>query len=34
MRGFPFLVYYRESDEGIEVLHVLHGARDRGRHLP
>ena len=28
VHGFPFLVYYREIDEGIEIIHVLHGARD------
>jgi len=29
VHGFPFLVYYREVDVGIEIVHVLHGARDR-----
>ena len=29
MSGFPFLIYYREVDDGIEIVHVLHGARDR-----
>ena len=33
VHGFPFLVYYREVDDGIEILHVLHGARDRDRIL-
>jgi toxin ParE1/3/4 len=29
VRGFRnHLVFYREFDKGIEVLHVLHGARD------
>jgi len=31
VRGFPFVVYYREVADGIEIVHVLHGARDRGR---
>lgn len=31
MRDFPFLVYYREVSEGIEVVHILHGARNRGQ---
>jgi hypothetical protein len=27
--GFPnHLVFYRETPEGIEVLHILHAARD------
>ncbi len=30
VHGFPVLVYYREVEDGIEVVHVLHGARDRG----
>jgi len=25
-----YLIFYRESDEGIQVLRVLHGARDYG----
>ncbi|MBK8098773.1 MAG: type II toxin-antitoxin system RelE/ParE family toxin [Planctomycetes bacterium] len=29
VRGFPFLVYYREVADGIEVIHILHGARDQ-----
>lgn len=33
VRGFPFLVFYRAVDDGIEVIHVLHGARDRTRIL-
>ena len=33
VHGFPFLVYYREVDDGIEIVHVLHGARDRDRLL-
>ena len=29
IRGFPnFLVFYRPTDDGIEVIRVLHGARD------
>lgn len=31
VHGFPFVVYYREVDGGIEIIHVLHGARDRNR---
>ncbi len=27
--GFPVLIYYRAVEGGIEVVHVLHGARDR-----
>jgi plasmid stabilization system protein ParE len=23
-----YLIFYRVSDEGVEILHVLHGARD------
>jgi toxin ParE1/3/4 len=30
MRRFPFLVFYRATRGGIEVVHVLHGARDVG----
>jgi plasmid stabilization system protein ParE len=26
--GFTFLVYYREVNDGIEIVHVLHAARD------
>ncbi len=33
VHGFPFLVYYREIADGIEVVHVLHGSRDRDRIL-
>jgi toxin ParE1/3/4 len=33
VHGFPFLVYYREVAGGIEIVHVLHGARDRDRIL-
>ncbi len=29
VHGFSVLVYYREVEDGIEVVHVLHGARDR-----
>ena len=29
-RGLPLLVFYRVVVGGIEVVHVLHGARDRG----
>jgi len=29
VKGFPnHLIFYRPTKEGIEVLHVLHGARD------
>jgi toxin ParE1/3/4 len=34
LRFFPvgnYLIFYRESDEGIQVIRVLHGARDYGR---
>lgn len=33
IRGTKYLVYYRPIEEGIEVLRVLHGARDVGRIL-
>ncbi len=29
IRGFPMIVYFRAVDDGIEILHVLHAARDR-----
>ena len=29
MKGFPnHLIFYRPSEAGIEIIHVLHGARD------
>jgi toxin ParE1/3/4 len=31
LRGFPvdeYVIFYREADDGIEVVRVLHGARD------
>src|SRR5262245_10879123 len=31
LRGFPvddYMIYYREADEGIDVVRVLHAARD------
>jgi toxin ParE1/3/4 len=34
LRFFPvgsYLIFYRASDEGIQVIRVLHGARDYGR---
>ena len=34
LRFFPvgnYLIFYRESDEGIQVIRVLHGARDYAR---
>lgn len=31
--GFPHLIFYRPLDDGIEVLRVLHGARDLPRVL-
>lgn len=31
--GFPHLIFYRPLDDGIEVLRVLHGARDIDRVL-
>lgn len=33
MRDFPFLIYYRERALTVEVLLLLHGARDRDRWL-
>ena len=33
IRFFPvgnYLIFYRESAEGIQVIHVIHGARDYG----
>ena len=34
IRGFPnHLIFYRETDEGVEILRVLHGARDLDRIL-
>jgi toxin ParE1/3/4 len=34
IRGFPsYLIFYRGTDEGIEVVRVLHGARDIERIL-
>ena len=29
VKEFPFLVYHREVGGSIEIVHVLHGARDR-----
>jgi plasmid stabilization system protein ParE len=26
-----YLVYYRQIDDGVEILHVVHGARDQDR---
>lgn len=28
LRGFPYLLFYRDGPEGIEVLRILHSARD------
>lgn len=28
LKGFPFLVFYREAAAGVEVLRILHAARD------
>lgn len=36
LRYFPFqnyLIFYREIKDGIEIVHVFHGARDIGRLL-
>lgn len=34
MRRFPFGVFYRDKDEAVIVVRVLHNARDAVRHLP
>lgn len=34
MRRFPFGVFYRDTDETMIVVGVLHNARDTGQHLP
>ena len=34
MRRFPFGVFYRDTDETVIVVRVLHNARDAARHLP
>lgn len=29
VKGFPnFLIFYRSTDEGVEIIRILHGARD------
>lgn len=28
IRGFPYLVFYRDAEEGPLILRILHGARD------
>ena len=34
MRRFPYGVFYRDADETVIVLRVLHNARDTAQHLP
>lgn len=34
MRRFPFGVFYRDTDEPVIVVRVLHNARDKVQHLP
>ena len=34
MRRFPYGVFYRDTDETVIVVRVLHNARDAERHLP
>jgi plasmid stabilization system protein ParE len=34
MRRFPYGVFYRDTDETLIVVRVLHNARDTVRHLP
>ena len=34
MRRFPFGVFYRDADETVIVVRVLHNARDAVQHLP
>ncbi len=31
LNRFPYLVYFREHEEAVQVFGVLHGRRDRGR---
>ncbi len=34
IRRFPYGVFYRDTDETVIVVRVLHNARDTERHLP
>ena len=34
MRRFPYGVFYRDADETVIVVRVLHNARDTAQHLP
>ncbi len=34
MRRFPYGVFYRDTDETVIVVRVLHNARDAARYLP